>query len=216
MIFIIGVRHPEHFREGQDDFSVSNNQDDFPMSNNQEDFPVSNNQQDFPVKIEKVDFMAEPADENFNNDAENNQNNINTPTPVKIEPADALSSDVEKLQINGRPEPKNLVSSLKSRRVHETAAIQPNQLNQLNVFEKGKLYEQQRKRRIEAEEKRLREMRKFHAKPAPKFQAIHAAQNLKRAKQPLQFTCPMTPEVVRRHKEERKRVNLKVKYRISY
>lgn len=79
-----------------------------------------------------------------------------------------------------------------------------------NVVKYSAVYEQKQKHRIALEDKRLKEQRSFTSKPAPNFHAIHAADNQKRAQEPVRYTVPSTPKVMHRHRDGVERVRKKV------
>ncbi|XP_055305323.1 targeting protein for Xklp2-like [Sitodiplosis mosellana] len=69
-----------------------------------------------------------------------------------------------------------------------------------NVYAQGQLYKQRKEFRMKLLEKKERDQRKFHAKPAPNFNAIHVAQSKKRTQEEPKITIPKTPQVVRSHR----------------
>lgn len=79
-----------------------------------------------------------------------------------------------------------------------------------NVVKYGAVYEKKQKQRVALEDKRLKEQRMFTSKPAPNFNAIHAAQEQKRNQEPIRFTVPSTPKVLHRHREGVERMRKKV------
>lgn len=88
-------------------------------------------------------------------------------------------------------------------------------LKEFNVVKFKELYEMRKKYKLKEIEQREREQRQFHSKPAPNFQAIHAQEERKKVQQPLKFTYPETPTVVRRHREAQERVQKKVSEEFS-
>lgn len=81
---------------------------------------------------------------------------------------------------------------------------------EFNVVKFGHIYDAKRKAVQQAIEQREKQQRKFHSHPAPNFNVIHAAADRKRQMQPPKYTVPMTPMVVRRHRETLEKVQKKV------
>lgn len=79
-----------------------------------------------------------------------------------------------------------------------------------NVYARVQLDKLKREYRMKAIEQQERDQRKFHAKPAPKFNAIHAAQRQKRAQEEPKITVPITPQVVRSHRHYKEIAETKV------
>lgn len=90
--------------------------------------------------------------------------------------------------------------------------VQPTSSKDFNVVHYAQFYEQRKKLKSQQEEKRLQELRKFTSKPAPNFQAIHAAQEQKRNQQEPKFTIPTTPLVVHHHREHLQRIRRRVSH----
>lgn len=116
--------------------------------------------------------------------------------------SDALSSSLDEAHIGEK----------KKIRSQQPRNIGPRPLNVHNpkvpnVVRAGQIYEVKKKLRMEQLEKLEREMRRFHAKPAPDFSTIHAAQ--KRSTE-SKITVPVTPRVVRTHRENLKKREAKV------
>lgn len=72
-----------------------------------------------------------------------------------------------------------------------------------NVVRFAKIYDVKKKTMLDAIQQKEREQRAFHSKPAPNFQAIHAAVDRKRQQVSAKVTCPLTPSVLRRHAEKK-------------
>lgn len=87
-----------------------------------------------------------------------------------------------------------------------------------NVVESVKFYEERKKHRLAEIERKEREQRKFVAKPAPKFDSIHAAANQKRSAshEKLRVTIPVTPKVVHHHRQNIEKLKTKVCLPIGY
>lgn len=79
-----------------------------------------------------------------------------------------------------------------------------------NVVEIGKLYEQKKQLRYRQTLQKEREQRKFHAKPAPNFAAIHAAHTKRREMDEPKITIPVTPNVVLHHRQYLEKIRAKV------
>lgn len=94
-------------------------------------------------------------------------------------------------------------------RVKQNVAAQEN-LREFNVIKYDQMYKTKQMQRIALEEKRRKELCSFQSKPAPNFQAIHAANGQKRNKEQIPFTVPATPKVVQRHREAVERIRKKV------
>lgn len=73
-----------------------------------------------------------------------------------------------------------------------------------------KIYDVRKKAMLNAVQQKEREQRMFHSKPAPNFQAIHAAVERKRQQQAPKVTCPITPIVMRRHAEKQAQLQKQV------
>lgn len=69
-----------------------------------------------------------------------------------------------------------------------------------NAYKQGQLYKEKQKLLEKAQLKKDRDQRKFHAKPAPNFNAIHAANSKKRVQEDPKITVPRTPQVIRSHR----------------
>lgn len=106
-------------------------------------------------------------------------------------------------------------------KIHIDRPQQPNQngrkpLAQHNpkvpgVYQRIELTKQRKELMLRAIEQKERERRKFHAKPAPNFNAIHAARSNKRPDEP-KITIPKTPQVVRSHRHYSEIAQAKVKH----
>lgn len=79
-----------------------------------------------------------------------------------------------------------------------------------NVIKSIQLYEEKKKMRMQKIQTIEREQRKFHAKPAPNFGAIHEARAQKRSLEDMKYTVPVTPKVVHTHRKNMERLQAKV------
>lgn len=154
------------------------------------------NEEKFVFENTDTDIIAEG--ENI----ENNENDIKEKTPIDL---DNLSSSLDEVQIDinkaeQTPKPRNDIR--KPLNIHNPKVP--------NVVRLGQLYEARKKYRMEKIEKEEREKRKFHAKPAPNFSSIHAAQSQKRNFEEHKITVPVTPRVVHTHRENMKKIKAKV------
>lgn len=152
------------------------------------------------------------ADETIIDNIENNQNNGNVIKPEmnSIE-SDNLSSDLDEMQI----EPLESKKAVKSSNGKVNAGCSNKFQLVPNVYHKIELM--RKKHEVEAvlREKEEREKRKFHAKRAPNFHAIHAVQHEKehrREEEKMErVTIPTTPKVVHRHRQNMERIKEKVR-----
>lgn len=85
-----------------------------------------------------------------------------------------------------------------------------------SVYLRGELYKQRREVRMKVLEQKEREQRKFHAKPAPNFTAIHAVHAHKRTQEEPKITVPITPRVVHSHRRFYGLAKAKVSITFSY
>lgn len=74
------------------------------------------------------------------------------------------------------------------------------------VYKFTEIYDAKKKARMEEIREREKKQRQFHSHPAPNFRAIHAAVERKKQQLSPQITCPVTPAVLRRHKETQERI----------
>lgn len=81
-----------------------------------------------------------------------------------------------------------------------------------NVVRFVKIYDVKKREMLHAIQQKEREQRLFHSKPAPNFQAIHAAVERKRHQQAPKVTIPMTPIVLRRHAEKQVQLQKHVRH----
>lgn len=81
-----------------------------------------------------------------------------------------------------------------------------------NVIKSIQIYEEKKKMRMQKIQTIEREQRKFHAKPAPNFGAIHEARAQKRSLEDMKYTIPITPKVVHTHRKNLERLQAKVNY----
>lgn len=140
-------------------------------------------------------------DDNETEEVESNENlghNENHRNDTENTPANSVDSSLDENQ-SQRPQPRKVSKPLTT---HNPKVF--------NVVLAGKIYEEKKKIRMEMIEKREREQRKFHAKPAPNFNSIHAHQ--KRASEAVNYTIPTTPKVVHHHRKNMEKVKIKVSY----
>lgn len=144
----------------------------------------------------------------FEDTIENNENNsniVNTPNSVCSLTQTSTSSDDGVLTKRGHPI-RNLNDGSRPRQIntHATHSAVP------HVYLAGQIYEQKKKLRMAELERKEREQRQFHAKKAPNFNSIHAADNAKRVNQEHKHTVPKTPKVIHNHRKNYERVQAKV------
>lgn len=91
------------------------------------------------------------------------------------------------------------------------ASIKP---NVPGVYYKAEITKKKHEAQALIREREDRERRKFHAKRAPNFHAIHAAQhekeNRREEEKMEKLTIPMTPKVVHHHRKNMERIKEKV------
>lgn len=107
-------------------------------------------------------------------------------------------------------QPPNLNTQPESALHAVKSEVSEQKKKEFNVVRFARIYDLKKKCKREAIEKQEREQRKFHSKPAPDFNAIHAATERKRQQQSPKITCPSTPSVLKRHREAQERLQKKV------
>lgn len=117
-----------------------------------------------------------------------------------------FNSEIKENQENNQQNP--IFKSPSSQQQKKNEATKP--LKDFNVIKFSQLYEAKRKMKMQIIEQKERAQRQFHSKPAPNFQAIHTAVERKKVQNPVKFTCPETPTVIRRHREAQERLQKKV------
>lgn len=75
-----------------------------------------------------------------------------------------------------------------------------------SVYKFTEIYDAKKKARLETIREQEKHQRQFHSQPAPNFSAIHDAAGKRKKQMQQQFTCPMTPAVLRRHKESQEKL----------
>lgn len=151
------------------------------------------------------------ADETIIDNIENNQNNGNVITKMDSIESDSLSSDLDEMQI----EPLKSKIAAKSTNGQVIAGCSNKFQLVPNVYHKVELMRKKHEVQAMLREKEEREKRRFHAKKAPNFHAIHAIQHEKehrREEEKMErVTIPTTPKVVHRHRQNMERVKEKVR-----
>lgn len=143
-----------------------------------------------------IEFEETAIEPNEND--ENQQKHGNVMNQSGSVESENLSSSLDEIHIDEVQAKKQ-----KNHGTHKIVKPLSSQNHQLvpNVVKIGEIYEQKKKIRYQQTLQREREQRKFHAKPAPNFAAIHAASSKKRDTDEHKLTIPKTPRVVHTHRK---------------
>lgn len=170
---------------------------------------------------EKFEEMINENEFHLSNLAEvkemNDENDFNLDNLTEYEPNEdvtALADEINqsndsKKQENARP----LDNIRREDKTSKSKLIATNKPKDFEVVQYQHLYEAKRKGRQAYEERRLKELRSFQAKPCPNFRAIHAKAQEKYVQVQIPFTVPTTPLVVQRHHESTERLRKKVNFK---
>lgn len=135
-------------------------------------------------------------------DAENDFNMNNFLDDIAEQEAQIESKLIE--------EEKNKENERKPNVKRNAGTVAQEKPKEFRVVQYDKIYKTRQQHRAALEEQKRKELRSFQSKPAPNFQAIHAASSLKRAQEQIHITVPSTPKVMQRHREGVERIRKKV------
>lgn len=138
----------------------------------------------------------EENNKNIGNVIENRSNSLDS---------NSLASDLDEMHID-RVDP---ASNSNSRNANVPKKPQAAKSNVPSVYYKAEFVKKKHEAQAILREREERKKREFHAKPAPNFNAIHAAQGEK-LHQEIKITMPITPKVVHHHRKYVERKNEKV------